>query len=134
MGSGGSSVSAFCIRRIDKAENFPVVLASRMITRCQSRRHRPRAAVLGALLAWCIVWIGALHYAPTAHAEIHDDAHEADHHCVVEVFSEGVILDHATIGIDAPSTPLRTEASRAEVIFVESPAQLRPPGRAPPIG
>ena len=104
-----------------------------MITRFQRLRYRPRAAALGMLLAWCIVWIGALHYAPTAHAEIHDDAHDVDHHCVIKVFSEGVLLDHATIGIDAPTTRLLPESSKAAVIFVESPAQLRPPGRAPPL-
>jgi hypothetical protein len=105
-----------------------------MIALFQRRRHHPRTAVLGAILAWCIIWIGALHYAPAAHSHIHGDAHEADHHCVIEVFSDGVLLDTFTIGVEAPATRLHSESAIASVILVETPARLRPPGRAPPLG
>ncbi|GAB5560917.1 MAG: hypothetical protein SynsKO_25640 [Synoicihabitans sp.] len=105
-----------------------------MITLFQRRRFRSRTAVLGAALAWSIIWIGALQFAPTAHADIHHDAHEADHHCVIEVFSEGVLSGEISIEVHAPSTALHIEAATAEVVYLDTPDRLRPPGRAPPLG
>ena len=105
-----------------------------MISLLQRRRFRPRTALLGALLAWSIIWIGALQFAPTAHADIHHDAHEADHHCVVEIFSEGILVDEISVSVHAPTSLLQSEASSAEEIHLPTPNRLRPPGRAPPLG
>ncbi len=104
-----------------------------MISFFQRRRFRARTAVLGAALAWSIVWIGALQFAPTAHVDIHHDAHEADHHCVVEVFSKGVLVGDITVGISAPATLLHSEAATVPVIQLNPPERLHPPGRAPPL-
>ena len=105
-----------------------------MISLFQRRRFKTRTAVLGSLLAWSIIWIGALKFAPTAHAEIHHDALDSDHHCVVEVFSEGVLLDSPAVGWHASAARLATENAFAQVKVLETPTWLRPPGRAPPIG
>ncbi len=105
-----------------------------MITVFQRRRFRPRTALWGTLLAWSIVWIGALQFAPTAHADIHNDAHEADHHCVVEVFGEGILVDEISVSVNAPTSLLQSEATSAIEIHVHTPDRLRPPGRAPPLG
>ena len=104
-----------------------------MISFFQRRRFRPRSAGLGALLALSVVWIGALQFTPTAHADIHDDAHEADHHCVIEVFSEGVLVGDISVGVSTPATLLHSEAETAPVIQLSPPERLHPPGRAPPL-
>lgn len=105
-----------------------------MISLLQHRRFRPSTTLLGTVLAWSIVWIGALQFAPTAHADIHHDAHEADHHCIVEIFSEGILVDEISVEIHAPTSLLLSEASVAESVHLHTPDRLRPPGRAPPLG
>ena len=105
-----------------------------MISLFQRRRFRSRTALLGAALAWSIIWIGALQFAPTAHAEIHHDAHETDHHCVVEIFSEGILVAGISVSVHNPTSLLHSEASVAEAVDFNTPDRLRPPGRAPPLG
>lgn len=105
-----------------------------MIGLFQAPRFRRRLALLGTVLAWSIVWIGALQYAPTAHAEVHHDAGEADHHCVVEVFNEGVLIDTPDVSVHAPVTRIELEHQLAALFHPAPAARLRPPGRAPPLG
>lgn len=105
-----------------------------MIGLFQAPRFRQRFALLGTVLAWSIVWIGALHYAPTAHAHVHHDADEADHHCVVEVFNEGVLADAPDPSVHAPAERIETEHQLATPFHPAPAARLRPPGRAPPLG
>ena len=105
-----------------------------MVSLLQRRPFRFRTALLSAVLAWSIVWIGALQFTPTAHADIHHDAHDADHHCVVEIFSEGILLGEISVSVTSPGSLLQSEAQSAEEIYLDTPDRLRPPGRAPPIG
>lgn len=105
-----------------------------MIGLFQAPRNRRRLAPLATVLAWSIVWIGALQYAPTAHAEVHHDAGDADHHCVVEVFNEGVLIDTPDASVHAPATRIETEQQLATPFHPETAPRLHPPGRAPPIG
>mgnify|MGYP003674804276 CR=1 FL=1 len=105
-----------------------------MIHRLLHSSHSPGRRNLAALLAMAVVWIGALHFSPTAHAAVHDDAGEADHHCVVEVFNEGVLIATPDVGVHAPGERLITIPVTGQSLDLESPQRLRPPGRAPPIG
>lgn len=105
-----------------------------MIALFQANRFRQRLALLGAVLAGSVIWIGALHYAPAAHADLHHDATETDHHCVVEVFSDGVLIDTPDVSIHVPAERIGSEHELATPFHPEPASRLRPPGRAPPIG
>ncbi len=105
-----------------------------MIRKLQKHRLRPRLAALGAVLALGVVWIGALYFSPTAHAHVHNDAHEADHHCVVEVFADGVLSDVLELQVSLLATVVTAERVQTHDVWVGENKHLRPPGRAPPLG
>lgn len=90
--------------------------------------------IMALLLAWSILGLGALQYAPSAHAEIHDDAHEADHHCVIEIFGNGVLADYVLPDIEAPASRIVECNEVAKVETLPRRSWLTPPGRAPPLG
>ena len=105
-----------------------------MIHRLLQSSHSPGRRNLAALLAMAVVWIGTLHFSPTAHAAVHDDAHEADHHCVIEVFNEGVLLGDMTVGVATRGEQIPSVVVSYTSAWVASPDRLMPPGRAPPLG
>jgi len=96
--------------------------------RRQSTRHRGIAAALVA----AIVWIGGLSHAPAAHAAVHDHAGEADHHCVVEVFADGILVGDLRVAISARRELLATTNFVLPLAVYASDDWLTPPGRAPP--
>lgn len=105
-----------------------------MHTWFQRRHTHPSSTLLGVLLALSVVWIGALHYSPAAHDHAHHDAHEEDHHCVVEVFADGVISEVAELRVALATETVVAEISPRHEVWLEETKHLRPQGRAPPSG
>ncbi len=105
-----------------------------MHTWFQRRHTHPRTTLLGIVLALSVVWIGALHYAPAAHEHLHHDAHDEDHHCVVEIFADGVLSDVVELHVALAAEIIATEITVRSEVWLEETKHLRPPGRAPPLG
>lgn len=105
-----------------------------MHTWFQRRHTHPSSTLLGMVLACGIVWVGALHYSPTAHEHVHHDAHEEDHHCVVEVFADGLISEVVELHVAEATEGIATAMTVRCEVWLEETEHLRPPGRAPPSG
>jgi hypothetical protein len=88
---------------------------------------------LATLLAGAVLWIGGLKFAPGLHEHIHDDAQQENHHCVVKVFSDGVLTGEVTVGVEAPAVLITSQDRVAPEFHVESTPWRMPPGRAPPL-
>jgi len=100
------------------------------------QRHflHPSSTLLGMSLAWSIILIGAIHHSPAAHEHVHHDAHDEDHHCVVEVFADGLISEVAELHVAMATTGIAVENPVRCEVWLEETEHLRPLGRGPPLG
>lgn len=105
-----------------------------MILWFHRRRQIIRNRGVAVALVAAIVWIGGLSHAPAAHTAVHDHAGEADHHCVVEIFADGILLGDLNVAVSAPSELLVITNSVLPLAVYASDDWLTPPGRAPPLG
>lgn len=96
-------------------------------------RHTVPLKRAGAsLLVVLVLMLGILAVCPELHEWFHRDAGQAEHVCAVTLFAHGIELVDAG-GISAVLVwRLLSRTERACEVFVQAPAFIHLPGRAPP--
>lgn len=87
---------------------------------------------LGLLLVFLVLLLDLLAAAPSLHEWFHPDAGQADHHCVVTLFTHGKV-DTASVDVPVP-VPVTFVATvpTVEICCFRPAIEHLPAGRAPP--
>jgi len=83
-----------------------------------------------------VLWLftGFLSASPAWHHWFHNDSQSAQHHCLVSKYSEGDFLNSPAPTIsENPKSEIRNAKLSPEIFEFSQPANLLPPGRAPPV-
>lgn len=97
------------------------------------QRHTEPLKRCGAMLLVAVVLLlGVLQVLPVAHECLHADAGSAEHECAVTLFAHGVDPVVANLVLAVVIWRLLARALESREVFVQAPAFVHLPGRAPP--
>jgi len=96
------------------------------------RSLTPLQRAVAWLAAAVVVMLAFLALSPETHEDLHCDAHQPEHVCAITLFAQGVTTPLAAVTLAVGVWRLLHAASEGRKIFVQAPAFIHLPGRAPP--
>jgi predicted Kef-type K+ transport protein len=88
------------------------------------------------MVAWLamatVLMLAVLVVSPATHEHLHCDAHQPEHVCAITLFAQGLTTVVATVALAVVVWRLLRAAEAERKIFVQAPAFVHLPGRAPP--